>query len=333
MSEIFIIAEAGVNHNGSVDIAKKLIDAAKDAGSDAIKFQTFRTEDNITAGAEKADYQKVNDGNENSQYEMLRKLELSFDDFVELKKYADEANIMFLSTGFDRDSVEFLSKELDIPIMKVPSGEITNLPLLIAIARQHKPVIMSTGMSTPDEIGAALSVLRENGAGEITLLQCTTEYPAPVSDVNLAAMAEMRSMFGTKIGYSDHTNGIEISVAAAALGASVIEKHFTLDRGMPGPDHKASLEPDELKAMVKAIRNVELAIGDGNKSVSDSELGNRDVARKSIVAARLIKKGEELTENNLTVKRPGIGVSPMMWFDVIGTCATRDYTKDEMIDP
>jgi len=331
MRSVFIIAEAGVNHNGSVDVAKKLVDAAAEAGADAVKFQTFKTDANVTVGAEKAAYQKKETGASESQYEMIQRLELSFDDFAELKEYADAMGVLFLSTGFDRESVEFLGNVLNIPIMKVPSGEITDYPLLVAIAKQGKPVILSTGMSTMGEIGNALDVLKRHGAGAVTLLQCTTEYPAPIEDVNLAAMGAMRDAFGVEIGYSDHTEGIETAIAAVALGATVVEKHFTLDRNMPGPDHKASLEPDELKEMVHALRNVQRAIGSSEKSVTKSEQGNRNVARKSIVAARPIAEGEPFTEDNLAVKRPGTGLSPMRWNEALGKPADRDYERDEPI--
>jgi N,N'-diacetyllegionaminate synthase len=327
----FIIAEAGVNHNGSVDIAMRMIDAAKDAGADAVKFQTFRTEATISVGAEKAEYQKANGPAGESQYEMVKALELSFEDFTDLKMYADDKGIIFLSTGFDRESVEFLGRTLDVPIMKVPSGEITNLPLLVAVAGQGKPVILSTGMSDMDEIGRAIDVLKEHGAGEITLLQCTTEYPAPFDDVNLRAMQTMRDAFDVPVGYSDHTVGIEAAVAAVVLGAVVVEKHFTLGRDMPGPDHRASLEPDELEAMVRAIRNVERAMGSGEKTIVASEMKNRDIARKSIVAARPISKGETFTEDNLAVKRPGTGLSPTKWDEVVGKSSERDYDTDEQV--
>jgi N,N'-diacetyllegionaminate synthase len=331
MDGIFIIAEAGVNHNGSIETARKLIDAAASAGADAVKFQTFKAEDVATAGAGKAEYQKAATQADEPQCEMLRRLELGFGEFAALKRHADEAGILFLSTGFDRGSVEFLSRDLGVPILKVPSGEITNLPLLEAVAAQGKPVFLSTGMSTVEEIGAALDALRAGGAGEVTLLQCTTEYPAPFSDVNLSAMGTLRDRFGTQVGYSDHTEGIEAALAAAALGATVIEKHFTLDRGMEGPDHRASLEPQELKAMVEAIRHVESALGNGEKTVAASESGNRNAARKSIVAARPIRRGELFTEDNLAAKRPGTGLSPMLWHDVVGRVADRDYAEEEQI--
>ena len=327
---VYIIAEAGVNHNGSFETACKLVDAAKAAGADCIKFQTFKSENLVSHNAKKADYQKNTTG-DGSQLEMLKKLELSYDEFIPLKKYCDKFGICFLSTPFDLESIDFLNS-VDMLFWKIPSGEITNLPYLLKVAKTGKEVILSTGMSNLDEIGAALDVLKENGAGTITLLHCTTEYPAPFIDVNLRAMQTMRNKFGLDVGYSDHTPGIEIPVAAVAMGATVIEKHFTLNRNMEGPDHKASLEPDELAAMVKAIRNVEMAIGTGEKVPSASEKKNMPIARKSIIASRNIKKGEKLTEANLTTKRPGNGISPMKWNDVVGTYAIRDFEEDELIE-
>lgn len=331
MSDIFIIAEAGVNHNGDIRLAKKLIDAAKSAGADAVKFQTFKAESVVSKLAQKAEYQKQTTGADESQLEMVKKLELSFCDFKELKKYCEEKEILFLSTPFDFDSIDFL-ESLEMPIYKVPSGEITNLPYLIKIARIGKPVIMSTGMSDLDEVGSALDVLRDNGAGTITLLHCNTQYPTPFEDANIKAMLTLKERFGVAVGYSDHTLGIEAPIAAVALGATVIEKHFTLDKNMEGPDHKASLDPQELKAMVTSIRNIEVALGDGIKRPSKSETPNKEVARKSIVARRNIVKGEIFTEDNLTVKRPGNGISPMKWFEVLGKKATRDFCEDELIE-
>lgn len=331
MSDIFIIAEAGVNHNGDIRLAKKLIDAAKSAGADAVKFQTFKAESVVSKLAQKAEYQKQTTGVDESQLEMVKKLELSFCDFKELKKYCEEKEILFLSTPFDFDSIDFL-ESLEMPIYKVPSGEITNLPYLIKIARIGKSVIMSTGMSDLDEVGLALEVLRDNGAGSITLLHCNTQYPTPFEDANLKAMLTLKERFGVAVGYSDHTLGIEAPIAAVALGATVIEKHFTLDKNMEGPDHKASLDPQELKAMVTSIRNIEVALGDGIKRPSKSETPNKEVARKSIVARRNIVKGEIFTEDNLTVKRPGNGISPMKWFEVLGKKATRDFCEDELIE-
>jgi N,N'-diacetyllegionaminate synthase len=328
---VFIIAEAGVNHNGSLELAKKMVDSAKDAGADCIKFQTFVAKNIASKNTNKAEYQKRETNSEESQLEMLKKLELSFDEFVELNEYCKFKKIEFLSTGFDLDSIDFLNS-LNMKIWKVPSGDITNLSYLMKIAKFNEPVILSTGMSTMEEIREALHVLKENGAGEITVLHCTTEYPTPFNDVNLTAMTTIHNVFGVPTGYSDHTRGIEIPIAAVAMGAKVIEKHFTLDRNMEGPDHKASLEPEELKEMVHAIRNVEKAIGSGEKKPVESEKKNLSVARKSIIANCSIKKGEIFTEENLTVKRPGNGISPMKWFEVIGQKATRDFEEDELIE-
>ncbi len=327
---VYIIAEAGVNHNGSFDLACKMADAAKKAGVDCIKFQTFKSSNLVTHNARKAEYQAKMTGN-TSQEEMLKKLELSYDEFISLKKHCDETGICFLSTPFDFESIDFLNS-IEMPFWKIPSGEITNYPYLVALAKTGKPVVMSTGMCKMDEIGAAIKVLRENGTKDIKLLHCNTEYPTPFEDVNLRAMQMMRDTFGLEVGYSDHTPGIEVPIAAVAMGATIIEKHFTLDRNMEGPDHKASLEPDELATMVRAIRNVEVALGTGIKEPSQSEKKNIVIARKSIIAARNIKKGETLTEDNLTVKRPGSGISPMKWFDVIGTKAVRDFEEDELIE-
>ena len=327
----YIIAEAGVNHNGSLALAKQLVDAAKASGADCVKFQTFNARNVVSKHAEKAAYQKRETGSDESQYDMIKKLELSFDEFAELHDYCNQSGIEFLSTPFDRESIVFLSS-LGMKRWKIPSGEITNLPHLIQIARLGEPVILSTGMSTMEEVGRAVTLLKDNGSGEITLLHCTTEYPAPFADANLRAMQTMRDKFDLPVGYSDHTEGIEASIAAVALGADVIEKHFTLDKSMEGPDHKASLEPQELKTMVQAIRNIELAMGSGTKKVADSERKNMIIARKSIVAKRDIKQGETLSEENLTVKRPGSGISPMMWFDVLGQTAKRDFKEDEMIE-
>ena len=327
---IFIIAEAGVNHNGSMELALKLVDAAKDAGADCVKFQTFITENEISRNAEKAEYQKGTTGNDENEFDMVKKLELSFDQFREIARYCKKKDILFLSTPFDLDSIAFLDS-MDIAFWKIPSGEITNLPHLLKIARTHRDIVMSTGMCNLKEIENALQVLRDNGAGKITLLHCNTEYPTPFEDVNLRAMDTMRDYFGLPVGYSDHTRGIEVPIAAAARGACVIEKHFTLDRNMEGPDHKASLEPQELKQMVCAIRNIEKALGTGVKEPSASEQKNIEVARKSIVAKTAIKKGELFTEENLCVKRPGNGLDPMRWFEVVGTCADKNYEEDEQI--
>ncbi len=328
---IYIIAEAGVNHNGSFDLACRLVDAAKAAGADCIKFQTFKTKALVSHGAQKADYQKAATGGGSSQQDMLRKLELSYDAFTALKGYCDRAGIAFLSTPFDFESIDFLNT-IDMPFWKIPSGEITNWPYLTAIAKTGKPVVMSTGMCDMDEIAAAVRVLKENGTGEIRLLHCNTEYPTPYEDVNLKAMLTMRDAFGLETGYSDHTRGIEVPIAAAALGAVVIEKHFTLDRNMEGPDHKASLEPQELKSMVTAIRHIEKALGTGVKTPSPSERKNITVARKSIVASKPIRAGEILSEDNITVKRPGTGIRAMRWPEVLGTRAVRDFEEDELIE-
>jgi N,N'-diacetyllegionaminate synthase len=331
MIDVYIIAEAGVNHNGSIELAKKMVDEAKAAGVNCIKFQTFVSEKIVSRNAGIAEYQKkLADANE-SQLAMLKKLELSFDEFAELSRYSRERDIEFLSTAFDFDSIDFLDN-LEMSEWKIPSGEITNLPYLIKIARLGKPIILSTGMSTMKDIESALSVLRENGADDITVLHCTTEYPTPFEDVNLRAMNTIRDQFNVSVGYSDHTKGIEVSIAAVAMGATVIEKHFTLDRNMEGPDHKASLEPDELRAMVNAIRNIELAMGNGQKEPAESEKKNIAIARKSIIAKQNITKGEIFTEDNLTVKRPGNGISPMKWFEVIGQKAIKDFQEDELIE-
>lgn len=331
MKKVFIIAEAGVNHNGSMELAKKLIDAAVYAGVDAVKFQSFKADKLASKNSVKAKYQIENTGNaEETQYEMLKKLELSYEDHIELKNYCLEKNILFLSSAFDLDSIDVL-EELKIPLYKVPSGEINNVPYLRKIARTGKPVIISTGMCEMEEIQFSVDTLKEAGCKDITILHCNTEYPTPMKDVNLKAMNHIKDVFKVKVGYSDHTLGIEIPTAAVALGAEVIEKHFTLDKTMEGPDHVASLEPEELKAMVEAIRNIEAALGTGVKAPSKSEVKNKEIARKSIVARIPIKAGEELTEDNLIIKRPGNGLSPMMWDKVIGTKASKDYVEDEMI--
>ena len=328
MSAVFVIAEAGVNHNGSAELAKRLIDAAADAGCDAVKFQTFKAADLVEPDAPKADYQKRNAKNRaESQYEMLKKLELSKSDTRMLKAYCRKRGILFLSSPFDCDSADFLSK-LGVPIFKIPSGEITNLPYLRRINSFGRAVILSTGMATLSEISAALKVLRDC---KVSLLHCTTEYPCPFDAVNLNAMLAMKRRFRLPVGYSDHTRGIEVSVAAVALGAEIIEKHFTLSREMDGPDHKASLEPDELKRMVSSIRNVSAALGDGAKRPSAVEAKNAAVARKSIVAKRRIKKGELFSDANLAAKRPATGISPMKWDSVVGKTAPRDFEKNERI--
>ena len=335
MKKVIIIAEAGVNHNGDINNAKKLIDKAVEANVDYIKFQTFKTELCISKNAVKADYQIENTQNSSeSQLEMVKKLELSFEQFVELEKYCQQKGVQFLSTGFDFESLEFLAG-LGITIAKVPSGEITNLPYLRKVATLFPEVILSTGMATITEIKDAIKVLTDNGVSKdkIIVLHCNTEYPTPMEDVNLKAMLHIQRELGVPVGYSDHTLGIEVPIAAVALGATVIEKHFTLDKTLPGPDHKASLEPDELKAMVSAIRNIEKAIGGlGLKEVSKSEEKNKPIARKSIVASTDIKKGDIFTPENLTVKRPGTGISPMQWDEVIGKEAKRDFQEDELIE-
>ncbi len=333
MSHTIIIAEAGVNHNGSFQMARRMIDTAKKCRTDYVKFQTFRAEKIANRFACQAEYQQNNLKKKSSQVEMLKGLELTFTDFKLLNDYCAETGVRFMSTPFDWESIDFLAG-LGMDYMKIPSGEITNLPYLRKIAQTKIPVIMSTGMCRMGEIEDALDVLCKGGldADKITLLHCNTEYPTPMMDVNLKAMETLRSAFGTKVGYSDHTKGIEVAIAAVAMGASVIEKHFTLDRNLPGPDHVASLEPDELKRLVDSIRNIENAIGHSEKRVSASERKNIWVARKSIVAACDIKRGEVLTTDNLTVKRPGSGITPMRWDEVIGRTAIRDFSKDELIE-
>lgn len=331
---VLIIAEAGVNHNGSLDLAKKLIDKAVEAGVDFIKFQTFKAEKLVSKAAKQAEYQQRNIGKKDEgQLAMLKKLELSQTDHEELITYCNSKGIRFFSTAFDLDSIDYLHS-LKMGFWKIPSGEITNYPYLRKIAQYREPVILSTGMCELADIEAALNVLLQFGVkkDQITILHCNTEYPTPFADVNLKAMLEIKDKFGVQIGYSDHTKGIEIPVAAVALGATVIEKHFTLNKNMEGPDHKASLEPDELKSMVSAIRNLELALGSGHKTISESERKNIEIARKSIVASRQIKKGELLTEENLTVKRPGNGINPMRWNEVVGTHAIRTYAEEDLIE-
>ena len=327
---VYIIAEAGVNHNGDINLAYKLVDAAKAAGVDCIKFQTFKSENLVSHTAKKAEYQKAATG-DSSQQDMLKQLELSFGEFVSLKEYCDRKGICFLSTPFDFESIEFLNS-IEMPFWKIPSGEVTNYPYLVALAKTGKPVVMSTGMCEIQEVEDAIAVLRENGTSDIKLLHCNTEYPTPYEDVNLRAMKTLRDAFGVEVGYSDHTKGIEVPIAAVAMGAAVIEKHFTLDRNMEGPDHKASLEPQELKQMVDSIRHIEAALGSGDKRPSPSEKKNMAVARKSIVAAARIKAGDILTEENITVKRPGNGICPMRWKEVLGTRAVRDFEEDELIE-
>ena len=331
--KVIIIAEAGVNHNGNYDLAVKMIHEAKRAGADYVKFQTAVPELVISTFAPKAEYQKETTGADESQLDMCRAIHLPLTDYVKLAAICKEEGIGFMSTPFDLVSIDVL-EELDMDYYKIPSGEITNLPYLRKIASKHRPVIMSTGMCEMQEIADALAVLEAGGLtrDQITLLHCNTQYPTPFADVNLAAMHTIAATFGTKVGYSDHTRGIEVPIAAVAMGAKVIEKHFTLDCNMEGPDHKASLEPHQLKAMVDAIRNVEEAIGSAEKHATASETPNKEVARKSIVAARAIAKGEVLTEENITVKRPGNGISPMLWDSVIGTKAKRDFIYDELIE-
>lgn len=332
MSRVFIIAEAGVNHNGSLELAKKLIDVASDAGADAVKFQTFKAENLVSKHAQKADYQKQTTDKAESQFDMIKKLELDVEAHNELLAYCKTKNIMFLSTPFDHDSIELLDA-LGLEVFKIPSGEITNLPYLRHIGQLNKQVILSTGMSTMGEIEDALDVLVGAGTDKdrITVLHANTEYPTPMQDVNLRAMQSIGTAFDISYGYSDHTLGIEVDIAAVAMGACCIEKHFTLDKTMDGPDHKASLEPEELNAMVRAIRNIEEALGSSVKKPSMSESKNMAIARKSIVASQAIKKGELLTPENLGIKRPGTGISPMRWDDVIGTIALQDYKEDDVI--
>jgi N,N'-diacetyllegionaminate synthase len=332
MNRTFIIAEAGVNHNGDINLAKKLIDAAVDAGADAVKFQTFKASNLVSKKAKKADYQNSTTNSSESQYDMIRKLELDKETHCELMAYCKQVNVTFLSTPFDNESIDLLN-DLGLQSYKIPSGEITNLPYLKHIGSLNKEVILSTGMANLSEIEAALGILIQNGTSKenITVLHANTEYPTPMEDVNLNAMLTIRSAFKVKYGYSDHTNGIEVPIAAVALGASVIEKHFTLDRNMPGSDHKASLEPDELKAMVRAIRNIEIAMGNGIKTPSSSEQKNMDIARKSIVAINPIKIGEFFTESNIGIKRPGNGISPMQWENILGKTAMFDFNPDDLI--
>lgn len=331
-NRVFIIAEAGVNHNGSLELAQKLVAGAAEARADAVKFQTFKTENLISRNADKAAYQKKATDSNESQFAMLKHLELREEEFRQLAAYCEQINILFLSTPFDLESVDMLNA-MQMPVFKIPSGEITNLPLLRKIGSLGEKIILSTGMADITEIQAALDVLFLAGANKdkITLLHCNTEYPTPMHDVNLRAMETLSTNLGLQVGYSDHTLGIEVPVAAVALGAKVIEKHFTLDRKMEGPDHRASLEPVELKAMVRAIRNIEKALGSKGKKPTASELANRPIARKSIVAARSIAKGEAFNESNLTVKRPGIGISPMQWHTIIGKSAPKNFEQDELI--
>ena len=337
MKPTIIIAEAGVNHNGNLQMALQLVDAAAQAGVDYVKFQTFKAEKLVTKNAQQANYQKKNIGDaqsEDSQFAMLKRLELSESDHAAIIEHCKLRGVKFLSTAFDLDSMDFLAS-LKPELWKVPSGEVTNYPYLRKIAQYSQPVVLSTGMCSMDDVKNAIDALTKNGLSrdKITVLHCNTEYPTPMHDVNLRAMLTIAQECGVEVGYSDHTLGIEVPIAAVAMGATVIEKHFTLSRELPGPDHKASLEPAELKAMVSAIRNVEKALGTGIKQPSPSEQKNIAIARKSIVAATHIKAGELFNESNLTVKRPGNGISPMLWDKVIGTTATRDYQPDELISP
>ena len=330
---VFIIAEAGVNHNASIELAKKLVDVAVEAKADAVKFQTFKAENLVSQNAQKAEYQKETTDAKESQFEMIKRLELDLEMHKELIAYCQSKNIMFLSTPFDHESIELLDG-LGLEIFKISSGEITNLPYLRHIGELHKRVILSTGMATLDEISDALDILLKAGTKKesITVLHANTMYPTPMEDVNLNAMLRIGKTFDIAFGYSDHTLGIEVDIAAVALGARVIEKHFTLDKTMDGPDHKASLEPHELKAMVEGIRNIEKALGDGVKRLSPSESVNLDVIRKSIVAKCNIKKGEVFSSENITVKRPAGGISPMLWDEVVGKVATKDYEVDAFIE-
>jgi N,N'-diacetyllegionaminate synthase len=329
----FVIAEAGVNHNGRLDLALRMVEAAAAAGADAVKFQTFRADAEVSRHAPKAAYQVTNTDPGESQLEMLRGLELDRAAHVALARRCEECSIEFMSSAFDMGSVELLC-ELGVRRFKIPSGEITFVPYLRRIARYGHPVILSTGMATLDEIQQAIDVLEKEGLRreQITVLQCTTQYPAPYEDVNLRAMLALRERFGVAVGYSDHTLGIEVAIAAAALGASVIEKHFTTDRSLPGPDHQASLVPEELASLVRSIRNVGRALGDGIKTVTASESANRAIVRKSLVAAVAIRRGEQFSEHNVTAKRPGTGLSPLLWDEILGKKASRDFAADELLE-
>ena len=331
-NKVFIIAEAGVNHNGSIDVAKKLIDVASASGADAVKFQTFKAENLATKNAKKANYQMETTNIKESQFDMLKKFELDVETHKQLISYCNKKSIMFLSSPFDQDSIKLLDN-LGLATFKIPSGEIINLPYLRHIGKLNKKIILSTGMANINEIKDALDVLIQAGTkkNNIIVLHANTEYPTPMEDVNLKAMITIGNTFNVSYGYSDHTLGIEVDIAAVAIGATCIEKHFTLDCNMEGPDHKASLEPDGLKAMVKAIRNIELALGSNIKKPSKSEIPNMQIVRKSIVAKTLIKKGDILSENNLEIKRPGSGINPMRWDEVVGTKATKDYSEDDLI--
>lgn len=333
INRTLIIAEAGVNHNGDMALAKQLIDVAAEAGADLVKFQTFKADRLATRTAKKADYQNESTDIKESQYEMLERLELTLDMHKELIAHCAMRNIRFFSTGFDVESLDMLAS-LGLDSFKVPSGEITNLPYLRHVGLLSKSVILSTGMANMGEIEAAIEVLEQAGVvrTNITVLHCTTEYPTPMREVNLRAMQSIQKAFGVAVGYSDHTVGIEVAIAAVAMGASVIEKHFTIDRNLAGPDHKASLEPNELKSMVTSIRNIEFALGDGVKRITPSEAKNKPIARKSLVAKCAISRGDVFTAENLAVKRPGSGVSPMRWDEVIGRIASSDYSADDLIE-
>ena len=330
--KVFIIAEAGVNHNGSIQLAKKLIDAASGSGADAVKFQTFKAENLVTKKAQKANYQKKTTNIKESQFKMLKKLELNFYIHKKLISYCKKKRIIFLSSPFDHESINLL-KNLRLKIIKIPSGEITNLPYLKYLGNLNKKIILSTGMSNIKEVEKAVGILIDAGTKKknITILHTNTEYPSPMKDINLRAMVKMGQELGLNFGYSDHSLGVEVSIAAVAMGASCIEKHLTLDRNMNGPDHKASIEPNQFKEMVAAIRNIELALGSSVKKASDSEFKNIKIVRKSVVAKTNIKKGEIFNENNLSVKRPGKGISPMKWEKIIGTKAKKNYFEDELI--
>jgi len=329
---VFIIAEAGVNHNGSIELAKQLIDVAASCDVDAVKFQTFKAESLVSKNAQKADYQKHTTNASESQFDMIKKLELDVGTHKELISYCHEKNIMFLSTPFDHDSIDLLN-ELNLQIFKIPSGEITNLPYLRHIGSLGSRVILSTGMSTLQEVGDALAILVNAGTlkENITVLHANTMYPTPMQDINLNAMLTIQKEFDVNVGYSDHSLGIEVDIAAVAIGACIIEKHFTLDKTMDGPDHRSSLEPEELKSMVKSIRNIEMALGSSKKAPSPSESVNIETVRKSIVASQKINKGEILTKKNITVKRPGNGISPMEWDSIIGSIAIKSYNVDDLI--
>ncbi|NCC70146.1 N-acetylneuraminate synthase [bacterium] len=328
---VYIIAEAGVNHNGDIYIAKRMIDEAKAFGADCIKFQTFISKNLVSKNANKAEYQKKNTQNNNSQLDMLKELELSYKQFEELKNYCNRIGIEFLSTPFDLDSITFLHN-IGMDKWKIPSGDITNLPYLEKIAQYNEPIILSTGMATIDEISQSINSIRKFNNNNLTLLHCTTEYPAPYDEINLRVLETLSEKYKVDVGYSDHSKGIEVSIAAVALGAKIIEKHFTLDNRMKGPDHKASLEPTDFKYLVDSIRNVEKALGSNIKQPTKSELKNKNVARKSIIAKTNIKKGDIFNISNITVKRPGLGISPMKWHDIIGRKAKKDFEEDDLIE-